>query len=132
MENQVIEQLTAATSKSCETMKSLGDINSTAFRKITDLQFDFISMSMESGIEQAKALSSKDSITDVFAASSEFASDYNEKLMGITRQTVEIFSESRDEVTKLIEKAIASKAAPVKKPTKAKATAAKSAAKKAA
>ena len=132
MENQIIEQLTAATSKSCETMKSLGDINSSAFRKINDLQFDFISMSMESGIEQAKALSSKDSITDVFAASSEFASDYNEKLMGITRQTVEIFSESRDEVTKLIEKAIASKAAPVKKPTKAKATAAKSAAKKAA
>ena len=132
MENQIIEQLTAATSKSCETMKSLGDINSSTFRKITDLQFDFISMSMESGIEQAKALSSKDSITDVFAASSEFASDYNEKLMGITRQTVEIFSESRDEVTKLIEKAIASKAAPVKKPTKAKATAAKSAAKKAA
>jgi len=130
MENQVIEQLTAATSKSYETMKSLGDINSTAFRKITDLQFDFISMSMESGIEQAKALSSKDSITDVFAASSEFASDYNEKLMGITRQTVEIFSESRDEVTKLIEKAFASKAAPVKKPTEAKATAAKSAAKK--
>ena len=128
MENQVIEQLTAATSKSYETMKSLGDINSTAFRKITDLQFDFISMS----IEQAKALSSKDSIKDVFAASSEFASDYNEKLMGITRQTVEIFSESRDGVTKLIEKALASKAAPVKKPTKAKATAAKSAAKKAA
>ncbi len=132
MENQVIEQLTAATSKSYETMKSLSDINSTAFRKITDLQFDFISMSMESGIEQTKALSSKDSIKDVFAASSEFASDYNEKLMGITRQTVEIFSESRDEVTKLIEKAIASKAAPVKRPTKAKATAAKSAAKKSA
>ncbi len=132
MENQIIEQLTAATSKSCETMKSLGDINSSAFRKINDLQFDFISMSMESGIEQAKALSSKDSITDVFAASSEFASDYNEKLMGITRQTVEIFSDSRDEVTKLIEKAIASKAAPVKKLTEAKATAAKSAAKKSA
>jgi len=87
---------------------------------------------MESGIEQAKALSSKDSITDVFAASSEFASDYNEKLMGFTSQTVEILNQSGDEVKSLFEKAIASKAAPVKKPTKAKATAAKSAAKKAA
>ncbi len=132
MENQIIEQLTAATSKSFETMKNLGDINSSALRKITDLQFDFISMSMESGIEQAKALSSKDSITDVFAASSEFASDYNEKLMGFTSQTVEILNQSGDEVKSLFEKAIASKAAPVKKPTKAKATAAKSAAKKAA
>ena len=46
MENQIIEQLTAATSKSCETMKSLGDINSNAFRKINDLQFDFIISTM--------------------------------------------------------------------------------------
>jgi len=56
MENQIIDQLTAATSKSYETMKNLGDINSSALRKISDLQFDFISMNVESGIEQAQAV----------------------------------------------------------------------------
>ena len=108
MQNQIIDQLTTASTKSYETIKSLGEINSSAIRKLTDLQFDFISMSMESGIEQAKLLNNMKNVKDIFAAGSEFASEYNEKLMGITRQTVEIFSESRDEAANLIEKTVAS------------------------
>ncbi|MFB3091191.1 MAG: phasin family protein [Gammaproteobacteria bacterium] len=108
MQNQIIDQLTTASTKSYETMKNLGEINSSAIRKLTDLQFDFISMSMESGIEQAKLLNNMQNVKDIFAAGSEFASEYNEKLMGITRQTVEILSESRDEVANLIEKTVVS------------------------
>ena len=108
MQNQIIDQLTIASTKSYETMKSLGEINSSAIRKLTDLQFDFISMSMESGIEQAKLLNNMQNVKDIFAAGSEFASEYNEKLMEITRQAIEIFSESRDEATNLIEKTVAS------------------------
>jgi len=130
MENQIIEQLTAATSKSFETMKNLGDINSSALRKITDLQFDFISMNVESGIEQAKSLNSKTDAKDIFASTSEFVSDYNEKMIGFTSQAVEILNQSGDEVKSLFEKVIASKAAPAKMPAKAKATATKPTAKK--
>ena len=116
MENQIIEQLTTATTKSYETMKNLGDINSSALRKLTDLQFDFISMNVESGIEQVKSLNNKAEAKDIIASSAEFVSDYNEKVMDFTSKTVEILSESRDEATNLFEKAIASEAAPVKKP----------------
>jgi phasin family protein len=131
MENQFIEQLTTATSKSYETMKSLGDINTSAFRKITDLQFDFISTNVESGIEQAKSLNNKADAKEVFASSAEFISDYNEKMIGFTNQTVEILNQTRDEARSLFEKAIATKAAPAKKPAKAtKAAKAKPAAKK--
>ncbi len=108
MQNQIIDQLTTTSTKSYETMISLSEINSSAIQKLTDLQFDFISMSMESGIEQAKLLNNMKNVKDIFAAGSEFASEYNEKLMGITRQTVEIFSESCDEATNLIEKTVAS------------------------
>ncbi len=133
MENQIIDQLTAATSKSYETMKSLGDINSGTLRKITNLQFEFISMNVESGIEQAKSLNNKTDAKEVFASSAEFVSDYNEKMIGFTSQTVEILTQTRDEAKSLFEKAIASKAAPAKKPVKAKAkAAAKKSAKKAA
>lgn len=132
MQNQIIEQLTATTSKSYETMKNLGDINSSTFRKITDLQFDFISMNVESGIEQAKCLNSKTDANDIFASSTEFVSDYNKKMIGFTNQTVEILTQSHDEARSLFEKVIASKASPAKKPAKAKTTKAKPAAKKAA
>ena len=108
MQNQIIDQFTTTSTKSYETMISLSEINSSAIQKLTDLQFDFISMSMESGIEQAKLLNNMKNVKDIFAAGSEFASEYNEKLMGITRQTVEIFSESRDEAANLIEKTVAS------------------------
>ncbi len=134
MQNQIIDQLTTASTKSYETIKSLGEINSSAIRKLTDLQFDFISMSMESGIEQAKLLNNMKNVKDIFAAGSEFASEYNEKLMGITRQTVEIFTESGDEAENLIEKTVASQVVSSKQATakEAKKPAAKVATKKSA
>jgi len=119
MENQIIEQLTTATSKSYETMKNLGDINSSALRKMADLQFDFISMNMESGLEQSKLLINNTNIKNILANSSDFASDYSEKMMGFTRQTVEIITETRDETASLFKETIASRAAPVKKSVKA-------------
>jgi phasin family protein len=122
MENQIIEQLTAATSKSYETMKNLGDINSSAIRKLTDLQFEFISMNVESGLDQAKSLNIKTDAKEFFASTSEFVSDYNEKVMGYANQTVEIFTATSDEAKSLVEKAITKKAAPAKKPAKAKTT----------
>jgi len=118
MENQILEQLTAATSKSFETMKNLGDINSSAVRKMTDLQFNFISTNMESGIEQAKSLSKKTNINDALASSTEFANDYSEKMTGFIRQAVEIFTQSSDEATNLFEKTMSTKAATVKQPAK--------------
>ena len=108
MQNQIIDQLTTTSTKSYETLISLSEINSSAIQKLTDLQFDFISMSMESGIEQAKLLNNMKNVKDVFAVGSEFASEYNEKLMGITRQTAEILSESCNEATNLIEKTVVS------------------------
>ena len=131
MQNQIIEQITAATTKTYETMKSLGDINTSALSKLTNLQIDFISTNMESTIEQAKSLSSKKEVKDIFSSSAEFVSDYNEKMIDFTSKTVEIFTQSRDEATSLFEEVIATEAAPAKKPAKAsKATTAKTAAKK--
>jgi len=108
MQNQIIDQFTTTSTKSYETMINLSEINSSAIQKLTDLQFDFISMSMEAGIDQAKSLNSMRNIKDVFAVGSEFASEYNEKLMGITHQAVEILSESCNEATNLIEKTVVS------------------------
>ncbi len=118
MQNQIIEQFTATTAKSYEAAKSLGDINTNAFRKLTDLQLDFMSMSIESSVEQATSLGSNKNMKDVFTVSSAFASDYSEKLLSYTQQVVEIFTDSRDEASSLLEKTIAEKPAPVKKAAK--------------
>ena len=121
MQTQFIEELTAATSKSYETMKNLGDINFSALRKITDLQFDFISMNVGSGTEQVKSLNSKTDAKDILASSAEFVTDYNEKVIGYTSQTVEILTKTGGEAKTLFEKAFAHKAS-AKKPAKVKTT----------
>ena len=121
MQTQFIEELTSATSKSYETMKNLGDINFSALRKITDLQFDFISMNVESGTEQVKSLNSKTDAKDILASSAEFVTDYNEKVIGYTSQTVEILTKTGGEAKNLFEKAFAHKAS-AKKPAKVKTT----------
>ncbi|MEE9575731.1 MAG: TIGR01841 family phasin, partial [Gammaproteobacteria bacterium] len=87
-------------------------------RKMTDLQFNFISTNMESGIEQAKSLSKKTNINDALASSTEFANDYSEKMTGFIRQAVEIFTQSSDEATNLFEKTMSTKTATVKQPAK--------------
>ena len=71
---------------------------------------------------QAKCLNSKTDANDIFASSAEFVSDYNEKMIGFTSQTVEILNQSRDEARSLFEKVVATKAVPAKKPAKAKTT----------
>ena len=109
MQNQIIDQLTTASTKSYETIKSLGEINSGAIRKLSDLQFDFISTSMESGVDQFNSFSSMRNIKDIFAVGSEFTSENNEKLKKITRQALKIFSQASDETRNLIEKIVASK-----------------------
>ena len=129
MENQIIEQLTTATAKSYETMKSLGDINSSTLRKIADLQFDFISMNVETGTEQVKSLNNKAEAKDIIVSSAEFVSNYNGKVIDFTSKTVEILSESRDEATSLFETAFAPKVS-AKKPVTPKASAKKPAASK--
>ena len=121
MQTQFIEELTSATSKSYETMKNLGDINFSALRKITDLQFDFISMNVGSGTEQVKSLNSKTDAKDILASSAEFVTDYNEKVIGYTSQTVEILTKTGGEAKTLFEKAFAHKAS-AKKPAKVKTT----------
>lgn len=128
MQNQLIDELTITSKKSYETMKSLGDINSSAIRKLTDLQFDFIGSSIESSIKKTNLLNSKDNIEDVFVTNSEFVNEYNESLIGFARKTVEIFNESHDEVAKIIEKTMVSEAVPAKE--MAKRTSGKTTAKK--
>ncbi len=104
MQNEYIEQYTNAGKTSYAAMQELGAINSKAIQKLTELQFNFVTMNIENSIEQAKGFSGTTNYKDLLSTVSGFTSDYSTKLMDMTRQTTEILSESRDEVVSLIEK----------------------------
>ncbi|MDX1518822.1 MAG: TIGR01841 family phasin [Gammaproteobacteria bacterium] len=136
MQDQIIEDISAATKTSYEALQELGRINSETVSKLTQLQFNMASLGIEGSVEQARLLTSTTNYQELLTAESDFASNYSDKIMSIARQTADVLSESRDEVTAWLEKSASSVAkatqSPAKKPAAKKPAARKSTAKKSA
>lgn len=104
MQNEIFEQFTQASKASYETFQQLGNINSKALQKLTELQFSVATLGIESSVEQAKLLSSTNNYKDLVSAESELASDYGNKLVDLTKQTAAVLNESGEEVMAWFEK----------------------------
>lgn len=104
MQNEIFEQFTQAGKASYETFQQLGNINSKALQKLTELQFSVATLGIESSVEQAKLLSSTNNYKDLISAESELASDYGNKLVDLTKQTAAVLNESGEEVMAWFEK----------------------------
>jgi len=134
MQEQILEDLSAATRTSYEAFQELGQINTSTIEKLAQLQFGMASLGIEGSMEQAKLLTSTTNYQDLLSAESDFASSYSEKVMNIARQTADALSESREEFTNWFEKnskvlaetaqsaAVATSARPARKPTAKKAS----------
>jgi len=136
MQEQIIENITTTTKNSYEALQELGRINSDTIAKLSQLQFSMATLGIEGSVEQAKLLTSTTNYKDLLTAESDFTSNYSEQVMGIARQTADILTESRDEISSWIEKsantvASATQMAPKKKPAAKKPAARKPATKKA-
>ena len=101
-----VEQLTSAGKTSYESLQELGSINAKALQKLTELQFKFATFNIETGIEQAKLLTSTTNYKDLLSAESDFANEYSTKAMDFSKQAATIFTESRDEIVSWFEKGI--------------------------
>jgi len=136
MQEQIIENITAATRNSYEALQELGRINSDTVAKLSQLQFSMATLGIEGSVEQAKLLTSTTNYKDLLTAESNFTSNYSEQVMGIARQTADVLTESRDEISSWIEKSAdtvtsATQMAPKKKPAAKKPAARKPATRKA-
>ena len=121
MQNEFIDQVTNAGKTSYEAIQELGAIQARALQKLTDLQFNLASLNLESGVEQAKLLSTTSNYKDLLSAESDFAGEYSNKALDITRQTAEVLTESRDEIVTWLEKGF-EKAGKTAKPAAKKTT----------
>jgi phasin family protein len=111
MQNEYFEQLQKVGQTSFNALQEIATINSNALQKLTELQLNFATQSIGSGIEQVKAVSSTSNYKDLFKFASEYTSDYSSKLVDVTRQTTEVLSSTQNDVITVIEKGIT---APVK------------------
>lgn len=133
MENLMMQRFADATEKSYEMMKCLDEINSEAWRKLTALQFDFLSDGCAAGIDNVQSWADKESFKDFIESGVEFTNDYNGKAVNFTRETIKVLSDSRDEMVEVFEKAVSCEEAvktPAAKPATRKPATAKSGAPK--
>ena len=106
MQNDFVEQITETGQASIQALQELGAIGTRAVHKLAELQFDLAALNFESGIEQAKLLTSTGNYRDLIAAESDLVGEYSTKAMGITRQTTEVLSQSCDEIVAWFEKGL--------------------------
>ena len=98
MNNEFMSQFNDSSKASYETFQQFNVFNVEALQKLAALQFSLASLSVESTVEQAKLLTSGSDLQAIFAAESALASTYGEKLMQITSETTEIFTQSREQI----------------------------------
>ncbi len=118
MQNEITEKLTTIGESSYAAMRELGTINTNLLKQVTDLQLSFATMSIESGVEQARALSGTTNYKDILSAQTDFAGDYSNKVIDLSRQTAEVITGAQNEVVALFEKNIESTTVTAKPRTK--------------
>lgn len=123
MNNEFMSKFNDGSKASYETFQQFNVINVEVLQKLAALQFSLASLGVESTVEQAKLLTSGSDLQEIFAAESALASSYGEKLMQITSETTEIFTQSREQITafagKTFEAANTANNVQVKQPKKA-------------
>lgn len=97
MNNEFITSLTENSKLSYQSLQELNDIYTNVFNKFAELQLTFAKLGFETSLEQAKLLADVSSYEDLISAESDFANDYSNKLMAITRKSTEVMIESHDE-----------------------------------
>ena len=86
------------------TAKALYDINTNALEQLFDQQIAMATLGLESTTRQMELMGNAKDYQAVIEGQAEIANDFSSKSQGITRNTLDIMNESKEEVTAFIEK----------------------------
>ncbi len=114
MNNTIFENLNEVGKASYDSIKELYAINTGIAKQLAEQQLAMVNLSVECANRQLKLASEVNGYKEVINGQSEIASDVSSKTLGIARNTVDILTESKEEVNTWFEKGIkeAAKVAP--------------------
>ena len=104
MNNAIYDNMTRLAKSSYEAMKELYTVNNTFVEQMIEQQFALTSLAMEFTTSQMKLASTAKGYKEVVTAETDLVGDINSKLLGISRNTLDICNESRDEINAWFEK----------------------------
>jgi len=104
--NDVMKQWTEANQNMMEAMKQLGEINTTVMTKLTERQMSVINAYMESVSQQLETMKDAKDVQTVISSQAKLATEFSEKMLDNARQTMDVLSQTRNDLTGWVEKGV--------------------------
>lgn len=98
MQKEFVEGVEKLNAVSLESLKRIVEINSRAVERLTEAHFENVSAYLSGGVKQLEILGEAKTPQDVVAAQVRVATEYNEKALARTRKSVDILTDTRDEL----------------------------------
>jgi phasin family protein len=103
MQNDLFEMVNQFNENMLASAKRLGDINMRAFEQMAGKQTEIMNSCLESSAKQYEALTTAKDYKDAMQAQSELLKGCNDKFMANMRETAEMMTSVREELTGLVE-----------------------------
>jgi phasin family protein len=105
MQNELLEMVNQFNENVLNSVKRIGDINMRTFEQMTSKQAEIMNECLESTAKQYEVLSTAKDYKDAMAAQAELLKGCNEKYLANVRETAEMLSSVREEMTGMVEEA---------------------------
>jgi len=100
------DQLNKLSMSTYETLKQLYTINTNTVEQLIEQQFALASLGVEYATSQMKLAGTAKGYKDVITAQTDLAGEISSKVQGIARNTMDIMTESKDEISTWFEKSV--------------------------
>jgi len=98
MNEKVAEQISETGENVFKAWRKLGDVSAELIRRMTEVQLQVATLGVEGSVEQLKLVTTSANYKDLLSAEAKFADTYGSKVIALVRETVDVLTESRDEL----------------------------------
>ena len=106
MQNEIVEMVNQFNENMLASAKRLGDINMRAFEQMAAKQAEIMNDCLESSAKQYEVLTTAKDYKDAMQAQSDLLKGCNDKFMANMRDTAEMMTSVREELTGLVEETV--------------------------
>lgn len=118
MQNELLEMVNQFNENVLTSVKRIGELNMKTFEQLAGKQAEIMNNCLESTSKQYEVLSTSKDYKDAMAAQGELLKGCNEKYLANVRETAEMLTAVRDEMTGMVEEAVKYTSDSVEKATK--------------
>jgi phasin family protein len=106
MQNELLKMVNDFNANFFASTKRLGDLNMRTFEQLASKQADIVNACFESSAKQYEVLTTAKDYKEAVAAQGELLKGCNEKFLANLRETAEVMTSVRDELTGMVEEAV--------------------------